>query len=709
LKSPLKYNHSFFLPIRILCLFACFCIAFNGHSQEDEPVSTENAADPATEVTEAAPPVPAPENEFIFRPILGFSGGMLTYYGDISKGMTTNGPLLSNLAGNLRISFPLKSSFYFTLHTLFGTLSANERGNDRNANFKTQLNVFGGEFSYNFNHFLKSKRVLDPYVSVGFDAFLFNSKTDLLDANGQAYHYWKDGTIRNQADLPENRYSAVVVQRDYEYETDLRENAVGGLPFHDKYNFMIPVGVGVNMRMNEHLHARMGATWSFMLTDVIDGVTKETKGIRQGNAQNDNMLFIHVGLAWDMSKRPKEIDEEGSKSDISVEELAALTEGDEDADGVINLLDECPNSPAGVAVDEKGCPPDTDKDGIPDYRDLDPNTPEFAVVDSNGVALTDEQLEAIYLRFIDSTGHFASIEDTIYSIDVFSARTRRYAGGSFSVAIKADSISPAQAEKLLAEGDVKTVPDGKETALLVGKFDNLPDAVQKSRELKKEGIGTGAIVEQAPIAKVGAAGATGLFISGAKAKNLDNTGAVFRVQVGAFKNKPKEGAFADVPDVVSIVGEDGINRYYSGSFTTFEQAAARRRELLQSGYADALVKVFADGTSSIVPGTTVGSASIPAAGTPVNKDGVKFKIQLGAYGAAIPMNHFNEFVKLGKVSSEKGSEGLTRYFVGEFASYDEAKAFNSEMTARGINGSFVVGDYQGKTIKAQEAVDLLKR
>lgn len=688
-----------------------FCILFFGFAlRAQEATTRESTATPPT--TEAAPVTPpsAPDNEFIFRPILGLSGGMLTYYGDISKGMTTNGALLSNLAGDLRVSFPLKGSFYFTLHTLFGSLSANERGNDRNANFKTQLNVFGGEISYNFNHFLKSKRVLDPYLSVGFDAFLFNSKTDLYDANGNAYHYWKDGTIRNQPDESENRHSAVVISRDYVYETDLREAGVGGLPFHDKYAFMVPVGAGFNMRMNEHMHARIGATWSFMLTDVVDGITKETKGVRQGDAKNDNMLFIHVGLAWDMSRRPREIDAEDSKSDISNEALLALTESDDDGDGIINLNDDCAGTPPGVAVNEKGCPPDSDNDGIPDYRDLEPNSAEYTVVDSNGVALSDDQLEAIYLRFIDSTGHFAAIEDTIYVLDVFSARTRRYAGGTFSVAVKADSLSPAQVDKLLSEGEVKSVPDGSGSALLVGKYDNLPAAVEKSKELKKEGIGTGSIVQQAPIAKAGAAGSTGMFVSSGAAKSLNNTGAVFRVQVGAFKNKARDGAFADVPNLVSIVGEDGINRYYSGEFKTFEEAAAARKNLIQLGYADALVKVFADGKSQIVPGTTQGSSStVPSPENPVNKSGVKFKVQLGAYGNAIPMTHFNQFVKLGKIGSEKGDDGLTRYFVGEFSTYDEAKAFNSEMTARGINGSFVVGDYQGKTIKAQEAIELRKR
>ncbi len=42
---------------------------------------------------------------------------------------------------------------------------------------------------------------------------------------------------------------------------------------------------------------------------------------------------------------------------------------DSDGDGVKDKKDECPDTPAGVVVDEKGCPLDRDGDGVPDYKD----------------------------------------------------------------------------------------------------------------------------------------------------------------------------------------------------------------------------------------------------------------------------------------------------------------------------------------------------
>jgi outer membrane protein OmpA-like peptidoglycan-associated protein len=57
---------------------------------------------------------------------------------------------------------------------------------------------------------------------------------------------------------------------------------------------------------------------------------------------------------------------------------------DSDGDGVFDPLDKCPNTQAGVAVDQDGCPLDTDKDGVVDYLDKCPGTPAGTVVDKDG-------------------------------------------------------------------------------------------------------------------------------------------------------------------------------------------------------------------------------------------------------------------------------------------------------------------------------------
>jgi len=57
---------------------------------------------------------------------------------------------------------------------------------------------------------------------------------------------------------------------------------------------------------------------------------------------------------------------------------------DSDGDGVPDALDRCPGTPAGVAVDSKGCPLDSDGDGVPDYLDKCPGTPAGVTVGPDG-------------------------------------------------------------------------------------------------------------------------------------------------------------------------------------------------------------------------------------------------------------------------------------------------------------------------------------
>jgi OOP family OmpA-OmpF porin len=63
-----------------------------------------------------------------------------------------------------------------------------------------------------------------------------------------------------------------------------------------------------------------------------------------------------------------------------------IAPADSDQDGVLDYLDFCPGTAAGIAVDEKGCPvvTDKDRDGVPDALDACPNTPAGTAVDARG-------------------------------------------------------------------------------------------------------------------------------------------------------------------------------------------------------------------------------------------------------------------------------------------------------------------------------------
>ena len=84
-------------------------------------------------------------------------------------------------------------------------------------------------------------------------------------------------------------------------------------------------------------------------------------------------------------------------SDVMV---TANFESDDDNDGIINSIDNCPDTPNGESVNLEGCSNgqlDDDNDGIVNSDDNCPDTPEGESVDANGCSLSqDASLLALY-------------------------------------------------------------------------------------------------------------------------------------------------------------------------------------------------------------------------------------------------------------------------------------------------------------------------
>jgi len=112
------------------------------------------------------------------------------------------------------------------------------------------------------------------------------------------------------------------------------------------------------------------ATALYVEAGYIHGISVE----RETETVQDNFVKATVGLEFDFGKAK-----------------------DSDMDGVSDKKDKCPNTPAGVAVDEDGCPIDTDGDGVPDYIDDCPTEPGLTSLkgcpdaDGDGVADKDDK------------------------------------------------------------------------------------------------------------------------------------------------------------------------------------------------------------------------------------------------------------------------------------------------------------------------------
>lgn len=69
-------------------------------------------------------------------------------------------------------------------------------------------------------------------------------------------------------------------------------------------------------------------------------------------------------------------------------------------------------------------------------------------------------------------------------------------------------------------------------------------------------------------------------------------GRFYRVQIGAFSQKPHiEG----VSELTTVVLDNGMTKYFSGNFKTYEEAKQRRNELVNKGFQGAFIVAFENG------------------------------------------------------------------------------------------------------------------
>lgn len=105
------------------------------------------------------------------------------------------------------------------------------------------------------------------------------------------------------------------------------------------------------------------------------------------NSRNDIMYTL--GLAMPLGKKYSEpIVAKIPVVDEDPKPIEVIEEADDDNDGVVNSKDLCPDTLAGVEVNENGCELDDDKDGVVNRLDQCPNTSAGVKVNEVGCVAT---------------------------------------------------------------------------------------------------------------------------------------------------------------------------------------------------------------------------------------------------------------------------------------------------------------------------------
>ncbi len=309
----------------------------------------------------------------MFKPKVALGMGRLAFNGDLYQKryqrMVTARP-----AVDLAISQRLTPWLQLDFSVLFGKLGANEWTPSRQENFYSEIRAGGVNLLYDFGQFIPERYAARPFVSFGVMGFEYLSKTDLKDGNGNYYHYWSDGSIKDKAEGSADAQFAKDLKRDYVYETDVRERNADGFGKYPERAWSFPIGVGVIMKVTNRVDIKFNYQYFLTTTDYIDGVTNKSVGNRAGTRGKDKFAYSSVSLQYDLiAKRRTSVNPMADT--LSDAFWLAFDKEDRDGDGVPDLTDDCQGTPEGVKVDAKGCPTDEDSDGIPDDPDDEPGPP----------------------------------------------------------------------------------------------------------------------------------------------------------------------------------------------------------------------------------------------------------------------------------------------------------------------------------------------
>ncbi|MBL8000728.1 MAG: hypothetical protein JNL05_02095 [Flavobacteriales bacterium] len=650
----------------------------------------------------------------LLMPRFGLGAGMLAFYGDIGNQHKEYSPLVTRLGYELRFSSQVTPWLEAGLVATHGRVGVNERSTTRNLNFESRITTGGFQFAYNFDHFLRPDRTVEPFVSVGFEGIEFLSKTDLYDSQGRAYHYWSDGTIRDIEETAPNAGDAVVMQRDYTYESDIRELNLDGFGKYTERTWGIPVGVGARMRIGGGFDFRVSSTMHFAMSDLVDGVTAESVEGRSGDSRNDRMLFTAVSVSYTIDterKARKQLEE----PQLTPEQMDMLVlKDDADGDGVTDFNDLCPGTPSGAKVDANGCPQDSDGDGVPDVLDDEPATAPGAPVDARGVTITDEQFLADYLNYKDS-GNVHIVTSRVESMGQArnTAATKAKRVYTVQVGSNVEGISEAQIQALLSIPDVRTIERGDTTIFVVGSYDALPEALRRQLSLKGDGVEGRVVAEEGGriIEVDGEVAAAQGAIQGQPAGAEAKGNTVVRVQLGAFREKLSRNIFEGVPDLVVLKGDDGLTRYYTGSFTDVNAAAGHKVNMLMKGFDGAFLVAFKDGkrVSLKQAGARLTGPenlkSMPEGG--ISKDAIRYRVQVGTFAGNVPSDVMGKYIELGNVTPVTSADAV-RYYYGTFTTRAEAENARKMLVEKGLADAFVVGDMLGRIIPAEDADRVLQ-
>jgi len=177
-------------------------------------------------------------------------------------------------------------------------------------------------------------------------------------------------------------------------------------------------------------------------------------------------------------------------------------------------------------------------------------------------------------------------------------------------------------------------------------------------------------------------------------QQLDNV--VFKVQIAASRNTLDMSKLKDYYkgslDIIEEVHPDGWHRYTIGQCNTYEEA---HKIKLQCGVADAFIS--ATNAGKIVPLVDALRQTVDRTDSTEN---VFYAVQIKAVKRYMSIRRLSRKHDIDKIVFIEKADGLYKYLVGYFFTYNEANEFRTKVT---VPDAFIVAFSNGKRIEVNQA------
>jgi len=347
---------------------------------------------------------PVSGNRWINTLSIGITGGFLSFQGDIGTAKAWSSKVFMPGFG-LNVEKRAGSTFGFSLNLLSGKISENNNPYEYNYNFRSSVfhADIRGIIHLDNGIIMKEGALFAPFASIGLGYLKFSPAADLKDKSGNPYYYWSDRSIRTEKE-DGNNHDALITARDYEYETTLEYSFEDSASYR-RHTYTVPLTAGINMNMTSNFSISVFGTLYLTGTDFLDNF--------KGDSRKDKFLYTGMAVRYSFNGKKSTKPLNGTdKFGVPYSELYAdvswklLDQSDYDGDGVVDIIDDCPQTPEGLVVYKNGCPLDDDSDGIPNYRDKELQTAAGVNVNTYGEELIDSIMYFQYLVRVDSLAEY---------------------------------------------------------------------------------------------------------------------------------------------------------------------------------------------------------------------------------------------------------------------------------------------------------------